>query len=144
MVIIDYVKSMNIHELGFDVIHAHDWLVCDAARYLKHYINIPLVVTIHATEHGRNHGLHNDLQHAIHYKEWQLTYEARSVIGCSSYMEREIKELFQVPSEKIVTISNGVDPSKVYRSYDLKKIAEQTRDVYVKSRIVQEQQQITK
>ena len=41
-------------EGNFDVIHAHDWLVANAAKTLKHAYNIPLVSTIHATESGRN------------------------------------------------------------------------------------------
>ena len=46
----------------FDLIHAHDWLVGDAAITLKHTFKIPLIATIHATEHGRYNGIHNDTQ----------------------------------------------------------------------------------
>ena len=50
-------------QLGlFNLIHAHDWLVGEAAIRLKHSFKIPLVVTIHATEHGRYDGLFNDTQ----------------------------------------------------------------------------------
>ena len=40
----------------FDLIHAHDWLVAFAGAALKDEFKIPLLATIHATEHGRNHG----------------------------------------------------------------------------------------
>ncbi|GAB4268866.1 glycosyltransferase family 4 protein [Thermincola ferriacetica] len=95
---------------GVDVVHAHDWLVAYAGRAVKHAYRIPLVATIHATEYGRNHGLHNDNQRYISDVEWWLTYEAWRVICCSSYMEQELKNFFQLPGDKIRIIPNGVEP----------------------------------
>lgn len=97
-------------EKPFDVIHAHDWLVAYTARALKHSLNLPLIATIHATEYGRNNGLHNDLQRHISDIEWWLGYEAWKVIVCSNYMHRELKHVFQTPEDKIVIIPNGVNP----------------------------------
>ncbi|SMB99294.1 Glycosyltransferase involved in cell wall bisynthesis [Thermanaeromonas toyohensis ToBE] len=96
----------------FHLIHAHDWLVAFAGRALKHAHRIPLVATIHATEAGRNRGIHNDLQRYIHSVEWWLTYEAWKVIVCSQHMREEVQGLFQVPSDKITVIPNGVVVSK--------------------------------
>lgn len=93
----------------FHVLHAHDWLVAYAARAIKHAMRLPLVVTIHATEYGRNHGLHNDTQRHISDIEWWLTYEAWRVICCSRYMEGEIRHVFQLPQDKVSIIPNGVD-----------------------------------
>jgi len=95
---------------NWHVVHAHDWLVAYAARAIKHAYRIPLVATIHATEYGRNHGLHNDTQRHISDVEWWLGYEAWRVICCSHYMEGEIKFVFQIPKDKLVVIPNGVDP----------------------------------
>ncbi|MCA1991468.1 MAG: glycosyltransferase family 4 protein, partial [Coleofasciculus sp. S288] len=53
----------------FDIIHAHDWLVGDAAIALKHIFKVPLIATIHATEYGRYNGLHHDEHHYIAGKE---------------------------------------------------------------------------
>lgn len=92
-----------------DIIHGHDWLVAHAAKLLKHALNRPLVATIHATEWGRNQGLHNDLQRYISDVEWWLIYEAWRVICCSEYMRNEVKSVFQVPDDKIRVIPNGVD-----------------------------------
>ncbi|MEK1828202.1 glycogen/starch synthase [Priestia megaterium] len=50
------------YKLSFDVIHAHDWLVASAAKCLADKTDRPLITTIHATEHGRNNGIHNDMQ----------------------------------------------------------------------------------
>ena len=92
----------------FDIIHGHDWLVAYAARVLKHSYKLPLVATIHATEAGRNHGLHSPLQNFIHSIEWFLGYESWKVIVCSKHMEGEVKGLFGLPQDKIVRIPNGV------------------------------------
>ncbi len=94
----------------YDIIHAHDWLVALAARAVKHGEKLPLVATIHATEYGRNRGLHNDEQRYISDVEWWLTYEAWRVICCSRYMRHELQRVFQLPDDKISTIPNGVDP----------------------------------
>ncbi|WP_338091152.1 glycosyltransferase family 4 protein [Pelotomaculum isophthalicicum] len=91
------------------ILHAHDWLVAYAARALKHSWKIPLVTTLHATEYGRNNGLHNDTQRHISDIEWWLAYESWRVICCSHYMEGELRHVFQIPQDKIKVIPNGVD-----------------------------------
>jgi glycosyltransferase involved in cell wall biosynthesis len=95
----------------FNIIHAHDWLVAYAARVIKHAYRLPLIATIHATEYGRNYGLHNDMQRHISDIEWWLCFEAWRVICCSQYMKREIRYVFQVPEDKIKIIVNGVNPA---------------------------------
>ena len=94
------------------IFHAHDWLSLDAARELKYEYRLPMIATIHATEHGRNQGLHNELQRYIHEQEYWLTYEAWRVIVCSDFMKREVMRSFQVPSDKADVIYNGVNASK--------------------------------
>ncbi|MHB1418509.1 MAG: glycosyltransferase family 4 protein [Bacillota bacterium] len=96
----------------FNVIHAHDWLAAFTGRALKHAFQWPLIATIHATEAGRNHGLHNDGQRYISSVEWWLTYEAWRVIVCSWAMFHEVQNLFQLPSDKIRVIPNGVNAAK--------------------------------
>ncbi|WP_066637089.1 glycosyltransferase family 4 protein [Desulfolucanica intricata] len=95
---------------GVHVLHAHDWLVAYTARALKHAYQLPMVATIHATEYGRNHGLHNDIQRHISDIEWWLNYEAWRVICCSHYMENELRRVFQIPQDKLKVIPNGVNP----------------------------------
>ncbi|WP_100406803.1 1,4-alpha-glucan branching protein domain-containing protein [Bacillus solitudinis] len=115
----DWVASLNFamvrhgkqitRKYAFDVIHAHDWLVSVAAKSLKHELKLPLVATIHATEHGRNQGIHTDMQHEISRKEWELTYEANQVIVCSEFMKKEVEMIFDLPGDKVTVIPNGVD-----------------------------------
>jgi glycogen synthase len=95
----------------FDIIHAHDWLAAFAGKNLKHAWRIPLASTIHATEYGRNNGLHNELQRYISNVEWWLGYESWRVICCSSYMKGELQRVFQMPDDKIRIIPNGVYPA---------------------------------
>jgi len=97
----------------FDLIHAHDWLVAYAGIVLKNVHKIPLISTIHATEYGRNHGIHNEIQNHIHRIEWQLTYQSWKVICCSKYMAREMAQVFQLPADKIRIIANGVEVKNV-------------------------------
>lgn len=92
--------------------HAHDWLSLDAARELKYEYSLPMVATVHATEEGRNNGIHNDLSRYISEQEYWLTYEAWRVIVCSQYMKGEVERSFSCPGDKIDVIFNGVDASK--------------------------------
>ncbi|NSW91513.1 MAG: glycosyltransferase family 4 protein [Firmicutes bacterium] len=124
---INWVQQMNfslleravklINEKGkVDIIHAHDWLTAFAAKALKHIYMIPLVSTIHATEAGRNQGIHNDVQRYINSVEWWLTYESWRVIVNSKFMKDEVKNTFQLPEDKIRVIPNGVNLDK-FKNY---------------------------
>ena len=117
---IDWIMQMNFNMIAkanqiiaeegkFDVIHAHDWLVAYAAKTLKNSYNIPIVATIHATEAGRNSGIHDEVQRYINDTEWMLTYESTEVIVNSNYMKSELQRLFGLPYEKINVVPNGVN-----------------------------------
>ena len=96
----------------FDIIHAHDWLVGDAAIALKHNFKIPLVATIHATEYGRYNGIHNETHAYIASKEGTLAYNAWRVIVCSGYMRHEVHRALGCPWNKIDVVYNGIRPEK--------------------------------
>ena len=114
-----------INENGkFDVIHAHDWLTASSAKMLKQAFNIPLVATIHATEAGRNSGIHDETQRYINDTEWMLTYEATEVIVNSNYMKGHVQGLFGLPFDKINVIPNGINLTNfngVERDYDFRR-----------------------
>jgi 1,4-alpha-glucan branching enzyme len=97
----------------FDIIHGHDWLVQEAALKLSENYSLPLAATIHATEYGRNRGIHNDIQRRIHNLEERLARSADAVICCSNYMVEEVVRLFGVTSQKVFSIPNGVDPANL-------------------------------
>jgi glycogen(starch) synthase len=93
-----------------DVIHAHDWLVAQTAHTLHEVTGSPVVVTVHATEHGRQQGwLTDPVPRAIHSAERWLCREAAAVITCSRFMAAQVSELFQLDPDHIRVIGNGVD-----------------------------------
>lgn len=100
--------KLILEEGPFDIIHAHDWLVADAAIALKHTFKIPLVATIHATECGRHNGIHDRQQQYIHQKENDLAYNAWRIIVCSNYMKHDIERSLASPRDKIDIIYNGI------------------------------------
>ncbi|MBM3266706.1 MAG: glycosyltransferase family 4 protein [Candidatus Sericytochromatia bacterium] len=98
----------------FDVFHAHDWLVVQAANLLKKSVDVPLIGTVHATEAGRNKGIHHAMSRYIAQQEWYLTFESYQVVVCSSTMFHEVQGQFGVPQDKIHVIPNGIDPTKFH------------------------------
>jgi glycosyltransferase involved in cell wall biosynthesis len=94
------------------LLHAHDWLAHYAANGLKHKYHLPLIATIHATEHGRNNGIYTPTQGYINHVEWELQVAAWRVIVCSNYMRRECEKALGTPWEKMDVVYNGVDPKK--------------------------------
>jgi glycogen synthase len=108
-------KVVKIAEtMKFDLIHAHDWLLGSASIVIKECLSIPLISTIHATEHGRNTGIHTELQQFIHNKELQLINESDQIIVCSQYMKEHLMTIFQVTDEHIAVLPNGIDSLSVH------------------------------
>ena len=132
---IDWIMQLNFNMVAkvneliakgekFDVIHAHDWLVAYAAKTLKNSYDLPLVSTIHATEAGRNGGIHNEVQRYINDTEWMLTYESSEVIVNSKFMKNDLQRLFGLPYEKINVVANGINStaySGVEKDYDFRR-----------------------
>lgn len=136
--------ALELHrKTPFDIVHAHDWMVTDAAWVMKKGFGLPMVATMHATEAGRMHGLHNDLQRYISQMEWRLTYESWKVIVNSQHMFHELQNLFHVPANKIEVIPNGIDPDHFDFQFDPTKLrrqyaAEHQQIVLFVGRIVRE------
>ena len=95
------------------VIHVHDWLGSYSGIALKHHFRLPLLSTIHATEYGRNNGIHNEIQGYINHHEWWLQMESWRVVVCSHFMRDEVMHALGTPYDKVDIIYNGVD-SEVY------------------------------
>ncbi len=94
------------------ILHAHDWLTYFSAIRLKYAYKLPLVATIHATEYGRNKGIHNDIQRYINGIETELCTEAWRVIVCSNFMQREVEKALYTPWDKMDVIYNGINAAK--------------------------------
>jgi glycosyltransferase involved in cell wall biosynthesis len=111
----DLVSGLGRH---VDIIHAHDWLVANAAIGLKHVFRIPLVATIHSTEIGRRNGLHTDYERMIHQTENWLAHESWRIICCSQYMTEHVKSAYGLPQDRVRTIPNGVDTTAYGKEFD--------------------------
>jgi glycogen(starch) synthase len=95
---------------GYDVVHAHDWLVAHTAVTLAEHLGLPLVTTMHATEAGRHQGwLPGELNRTIHGVEHWLSNASTRVIACSGYMRDQVARLFDLPAGRIDVVPNGVD-----------------------------------
>jgi glycosyltransferase involved in cell wall biosynthesis len=101
-----------------DIIHAHDWVVANAAVGLKHVFRVPLAATIHSTEVGRRNGLHSDYERMIHQTENWLVHESWRVICCSYYMSDQVKWAYGLSPDMVTVIPNGVDASAYEKQFD--------------------------
>ena len=132
---IDWIMQLNFNLIAkaneiiakegkFDVIHAHDWLVAYAAKAIKESFGIPIVSTIHATEAGRNSGIHDETQRYINDTEWLLTYESTEVIVNSNFMKGHVQGLFGLPFDKINVVPNGINLTNfngIDRDYEFRR-----------------------
>ncbi|OKP98070.1 glycosyltransferase family 4 protein [Paenibacillus sp. P46E] len=109
LAIVDYVTAQLSGNIRFDLIHAHDWLVGYAALLLRQRLHLPLVTTIHATEHGRNQGLFTPQQQTIHTIEHELVSSSDKVIVCSLHMQNEVCAVHTLDKQKTEVIPNGID-----------------------------------
>lgn len=109
----NHFMEKKLASLGkFDVVHAHDWLVAPSAIASKHFLNAPLMSTLHSTEFGRSQGLHGPSSYTIDGIEWWLTYESKKVIVASEAMAHDVCGYFKLPAEKVEVIPNGIDPAR--------------------------------
>jgi glycogen(starch) synthase len=96
---------------GFDLVQGHDWLVANACDHLAKRFEAPLVMTIHATEHGRHQGwVDKHPQSYIHGVERWITNRSDLVLVCSTFMREQVVDIFGVDEEKVEVIANGIDP----------------------------------
>jgi glycosyltransferase involved in cell wall biosynthesis len=131
-----YLIESQHDNVPFDLVHAHDWLVGDAAIALKNRFQLPLISTIHATEQGRNNGLYSDLQRYVNQKETWLIYESWRIIVCTNYMKRELQQAFQAPADKLDVIFNGIYPEKKRIDPTIDRIAFRQRFAEAHEKIV--------
>ena len=118
---VHWVEAMNadiaergdelVAELGFDLVHSHDWLVADGARHVARRAGRPWLVTVHATEYGRHQGWVDKYpQSHIHAAEREMVHAADHVITCSRYMRSHVAKVFGIGPRRITAMQNGVDP----------------------------------
>ncbi len=124
----------------FQLIHAHDWLVAESALWLSAQFGLPVISTIHATEHGRNHGIHSELQAQIYQIERRLAERSHEVIVCSASMRQELQELYGVAAQKLHVLNNAVDRKALAEGVDgrSRRASEREKVVFYVGRLVPE------
>ncbi len=126
---VHWVRAMNaeiaqrgeelVAELGFDLVHSHDWLVADGARQVARRSRRPWLVTVHATEYGRHQGWVEDYpQSHIHAAERAMVHAADHVVTCSRYMRSHLVTVFGLDARRITAIPNGIDPTALEPVHD--------------------------
>ncbi len=116
----DMVRAAGELEGPFDVVHGHDWLVAMAADRLARELGCPLVMTVHATEHGRHQGwVEQHPQRYIHAAERWIARRADRVITCSHYMRGHVADVFGLREGAVAVIPNGIDAGALASSGDL-------------------------
>jgi glycogen(starch) synthase len=112
-----------LETLAFDLVHSHDWLVARAAERLARAGDLPWLVTVHATEHGRHQGwVGRWPQSHIHRAERAMVRRADRVITCSHYMRTHVADVFAIDEAGITAIPNGIDPLDLQPLGDLPRL----------------------
>lgn len=94
----------------FDIVHGHDWLSVRAMTQAKNQHGRPVVMTIHSTEYGRcGNQLYEGPSRRIREIEWEGAYVADRVICVSGALRREVRDLYNAPTDKMHVIYNGID-----------------------------------
>jgi len=92
----------------FDVIHAHDWLTYPAGIAAKKISGKPLIVHVHATEFDRSGENVNQNVYDIERKGME---ESDLIITVSNFTRQIVIEKYGIPSEKVITVHNAVEPA---------------------------------
>jgi len=91
------------------VIHGHDWIAALQTRSLAADINVPHVMTFHATEYGRHNGwLTSALSKIVYAREMHAIQSTPNIIVCSNYMKAELTNGYAGNPNRMTVIPNGV------------------------------------
>ncbi len=109
MNMVEQVRVLS-SQYKLDLVHAHDWLVGFAARYLKESLKLPTISTIHALEEGRSN---LDLPFEQLTNQWEdlLINDSDVLIVCSDFMKKQV-EIKTRDNKAIHIIPNGVQISR--------------------------------
>jgi alpha-maltose-1-phosphate synthase len=105
----DIVMAGSVAEA--DIVHCHTWYSHLAGCLLKPLLGAPLVLTTHSLEPHRPWKVEQlgTAYHATCWVERTAYQNADGVIAVSEAMRRDVQTLYDVSSEKIRVIYNGID-----------------------------------
>lgn len=89
---------------NFDMVHAHDWITCEAGIRLKQKLGVPLLVHVHATEIDRTGGAINPEV----FKREQYAFEfCDRIVTVSHYTKSILVEQYEIDPDKIYVVHNA-------------------------------------
>lgn len=107
-----YLYNRLVEELtwniGFDVIHAHDWMTFLAGIHLKDRFHKPLVMHVHSLEYDRVG--HKDVAWVYDIERYAMS-KADVVIVGSEYTRGIIESNYGLSGKKIQVVHNALTPS---------------------------------
>jgi len=119
-----YVTKLR-KQIGFDVVHSHDWLTIPSGLAVSAILERPLVITFHSTESGRSLGSFTAESFTIEGIESSGIEGASRLVVASRSMMEEVCGRFKTPQEKVRVIPNAFDLQAPRPSVDVTKIREQ-------------------
>ena len=112
--------------LNFEIIHAHDWMTMEAGIALKKIKNKPLVMHVHSLETDRSG---KESRGYIYELEKKSMMKADLIIAVSHYTKKQICEHYQIDSNKIEVVHNGIEQKR--KATSKKNDAKITRVAFV-------------
>ncbi len=103
----------------FNILHGHDWHPVPVLMKLKKELGIPYILTMHSTEQGRG-GLYKEISH----REQQGMSEASRVIVTSKRLMEEVISLYNIPSDKIDIVPNGIARGEIKKGVNSARVKE--------------------
>jgi glycosyltransferase involved in cell wall biosynthesis len=91
----------------FHIIHCHDWCSAAVGLALKREFNLPLVLTLHSTEHER--GQSDEMNLSIYQREKDAVTHADLVIVPDSSARQQMVTLYEASPEKVVVVDDVLD-----------------------------------
>ncbi|MBF0540623.1 MAG: glycogen synthase [Nitrospirae bacterium] len=110
----------NIEPINASLVHCHTWYTHMAGIFAKKAYNIPLVITTHSLEPLRP-WKREQLGHGYDLTVWieKTALEmADAVIAVSEGMKRDILNLFDIDSNRIKVIYNGIDTNEFKQTFN--------------------------
>lgn len=120
-------KSAQRLQDDFSVIHAHDWMSFPAGMQAKHKTGKPLIAHVHSTEFDRAVGDGN--QYISQIEKQGLDFSDH-IVAVSSYTKQLLIHKYQINSQKISVVHNGILPNP-YSEADFGKPFAKKRPVVV-------------
>ncbi len=90
---------------GFHIIHCHEWYALPSAMETAGAIKVPVVLSLHSTEHERSHGnVSTPLSHAICDIEGNGVKKADLIVVPHSYTRQQVINFYGADGEKVVIV----------------------------------------